>query len=771
MNQCLSMKRSIIDRHELGQGRGRHVTLIMSHRKTHIRPLGKTSTRHPRSVLQRAAGGARWTGVIVAALLLLLAFRPGRLLASSLPEYDEIAPTVAFWKSVYSKYTLNDAIIHDKRHPFIIYQVVKLRPERSGADRRRNRRSIARVKKKYRRILSRLARIGRPVRAEEKRVFALFGAMASRSTFRAAVGDVRFQLGQKDRFARGIVRSGAWLARMKKIFRRQGVPEDLVYLAHVESSFNPRAYSKFGAAGIWQFTRSTGRMYMDVGYVVDERRDPLASSRAAARLLAYNYKMLRNWPLAVTAYNHGLGGMLKAVKKEGGDYCRIYREYRGPGFGFASRNFYSEFLAARKVAKRYRRFFSNLVLDRAENTFEFPLPAYAAITDLVDHFAVELAHLRRLNPALREPVFDGRKYVPRGYRLRLPERVGRMASLAAGMGGDMLHSHQRPSSYHRVRRGDTVSRIARLYGVGTRDLIRANSLNRRGTIYAGQRLRLPGGVADRVVVLSAGAKFAPPIMVAALDLKAPSPGAVKSVVGIDLPLPPGLIPVDGKGDKSAPAAKFLDTIMLAQAHLPPGLEDDPSGWILPRSERFYQAALRRDEFVYPDRLNSVEVEQNLAVIKIVERGGKRFGLIRVAAAETLGHYAQWLGIPTSRLRRVNKLRYGRPIQVNQQLTIPLAKTYETSFVEKRYDFHRELLEDFFASWRIENLRPYRIKSGDSIWVLCSREFDLPFWLIHRFNQDLDPLKMRPRQEIMVPVVVRRDLHYAGLSGGVRAAGI
>jgi hypothetical protein len=83
---------------------------------------------------------------------------------------------------------------------------------------------------------------------------------------------------------------------MKQIFNKFGLPDDLVYLPHVESSFNPKAYSKFGAAGIWQFTRSTGRQYLTVDYAVDERRDPIRASVAAARLLKQNYKKFKKWP-------------------------------------------------------------------------------------------------------------------------------------------------------------------------------------------------------------------------------------------------------------------------------------------------------------------------------------------------------------------------------------------------------------------------------------------------------------------------------------------
>ncbi|MEJ2221529.1 MAG: lytic transglycosylase domain-containing protein [Desulfobacterales bacterium] len=155
--------------------------------------------------------------------------------------------------------------------------------------------------------------------------------------------NLRCQIGQKDPFRQGIIRSGAYLTEMKQIFHDAGLPEDLVYLPHVESSFNPEAYSKFGAAGMWQFTRSTGKSFMTVSYAVDERRDPIISTRAAARLLKRNYKKLRNWPMAITAYNHGVTGMLRAKRRKG-DYETIFKEYRSRIFKFASRNFYSEFL-------------------------------------------------------------------------------------------------------------------------------------------------------------------------------------------------------------------------------------------------------------------------------------------------------------------------------------------------------------------------------------------------------------------------------------------
>ena len=130
--------------------------------------------------------------------------------------------------------------------------------------------------------------------------------------FAEAVDDVRFQLGQSDRFRAGIMRAGTWEAHIAEVLANLGLPAEIAALPHVESSFDPAAYSKVGAAGLWQFMRSTGRRFMRVDNSVDERLDPFRATEAAAQLLSYNYRLLGTWPLAITAYNHGAEGMLRA---------------------------------------------------------------------------------------------------------------------------------------------------------------------------------------------------------------------------------------------------------------------------------------------------------------------------------------------------------------------------------------------------------------------------------------------------------------------------
>src|SRR5204862_3197364 len=124
----------------------------------------------------------------------------------------------------------------------------------------------------------------------------------------------------------------------------------------VESSFE-NVKSKAGAVGVWQFMRGTGRQYLKIANNVDERLDPTKAATAAARMLRDNYDALGDWPIAITAYNHGRAGMMRAKDQYGSSLVTIINDYNGPVFGYASMNFYTEFLAAVEVYKNYPQFF------------------------------------------------------------------------------------------------------------------------------------------------------------------------------------------------------------------------------------------------------------------------------------------------------------------------------------------------------------------------------------------------------------------------------
>jgi membrane-bound lytic murein transglycosylase D len=348
------------------------------------------------------------------------------------PTYPCLEPNVSFWIDTYTKYPTTSGIIHDAMDLSIVYGVIDLLPPDTAGAPKTNQNRIRVAKEKYRKILQDLVESVEPVDAETTRIADFFGPNASPQAFREAANNIRCQVGQRDRFEKGLIRSGAYLQRIKAIFRSHGLPEDLCFLPHVESSFDYTACSKAGAAGMWQFTRATGKKFLTVNRFLDERRDPLRATEAAAKLLMSNYELLRDWPMAITAYNHGVAGMLRA-KKEMGTYEAVFENFEGRRFGFASRNFYSEFLAARHVAENYEDYFNDVRLRESLEAREVLTKGQSSVAELSRHYEVDLETLRALNPALGKPVLKGQRHVPKGYRLRLPadpEKAIRVSSAA-----------------------------------------------------------------------------------------------------------------------------------------------------------------------------------------------------------------------------------------------------------------------------------------------------------------------------------------------------
>lgn len=403
------------------------------------------------------------------------------------PEYNIISTNVAFWEKVYSTYSVNTSVIHDQYYLNRVYATVTLLEDGFPNARKHNRQKIKQIKDHIRSILLKLANNPHPQSREEKRIAALFPASAKSSTYRQAAENIRAQTGLKEMFIEGVVRSGAYMNEVKKIFREFGLPEELAYLPHVESSFNPKAFSKFGAAGMWQFTHSTGKEFLTINYIIDERRDPLISARAAAKFLKRNYQQLGTWPLALTAYNYGPAGMKRALKQEG-SYEKIFRNYKKGHFKFASRNFYSEFLAAVKAAQKLEN--SGLVVEKPFRAVTVKLPAYTRADKLCDYLGINTELLRKYNPALRDPVFKGTKYIPKGYVLKLPYRFNNSRMLTAAP-PSIFSSQQKRSKFYQVRSGDSAGAIARAHKVSLQELIRANNLNSKAVIRVGQNLRIP----------------------------------------------------------------------------------------------------------------------------------------------------------------------------------------------------------------------------------------------------------------------------------------
>jgi membrane-bound lytic murein transglycosylase D len=661
---------------------------------------------------------------LIVAAITVLSLTSFSLAAEPFPHYDAIQPNVSFWIKAYSKYTTQQAVVHDSRNLDIIYDVIDLKPNDAPGAHKINRRRMKMARAKYQKILEYLAAHPATKKRAPARVAELFGPDASARTFQLAARQVRCQIGQSDRFLAGLIRSGAFIERIQEIFVANGLPVELAYLPHVESSFNYQAYSKFGAAGIWQFTRSTGKRYMQVGYVLDERRDPLRATDAAVALLKDNYQKLGSWPLAITAYNHGASGMARAKQKYG-NYPAIFNHYRSRTFRFASRNFYSEFLAAVEVASHYKSYFGDLALDRPAPTRTIKLTAYADFDDLCRHYGVSAEIAKSLNPSLRSPVFNGQKYVPEGYTFRLPAGLEMASAQPSPLPSAFYKNQQKPSRFYTVQRGDTAGRIARANNVKLSDLILANNLGHRAAIYPRQTLRIPVPGA-----------FAPP------TTNPPPENPVPELLAdADASKPEKLESVDSapaEPKKSYPEPVMASVIPTALPKAPPPATPDD---LLPTDAQVPSAEV---------------VAIDVGFLSVYPHPKRPTGTIQVEVEETLGHFGEWAAVRTQEIRRLNHLPFGRKLRLHQKVKIPLRKASAQAFEEQRYEYHKRLQEDFFAVYRITEMRAYHVQRGDNLWTLCLNKFDIPMWLLKNCNPEIDFAALSIQQKLMVPIIEKQS---------------
>jgi membrane-bound lytic murein transglycosylase D len=329
---------------------------------------------------------------IVLFLLTLAGFEGGFAAEPAVSALAGLEPAVEFWKRIFTRYGSGEVVFFDPLDHGKIYNILRV-PESAEA----------------RAIIDR----------ERARIVAEYD-------LNEEDGRMRSQRGAKEHFIAGLKISGRYMSRMQKIFREEGLPAELAYLPLVESSFNVHARSSAGAVGMWQFMPDTGKKFLRITEGLDERRDPLVSTRAAARLLKENRALLGNWPLAITAYNHGTEGIFRAIETVGStDLVEIIRRYQSPTFGFASKNFYAEFLAAVAIARNSDAYFPFLRPYQPLTLHEIEIKRPVAVQSLLKPAAISPRDFFTWNPALSPTA----KLFPVGYRVKLPaQKVDRFAA-------------------------------------------------------------------------------------------------------------------------------------------------------------------------------------------------------------------------------------------------------------------------------------------------------------------------------------------------------
>lgn len=302
---------------------------------------------------------------------------------SPFPVPAGLEEAVTFWKQVFTRYGADQIVLFDPMDFSKVYSVVRA-PD---------------------------SEVGRAlVDKERAKIVAEYDLVDDENR-------IRSQRGAREHFLEGLKISGRYLGQMQRIFREEGLPPELAYLPLVESSFNVRARSSVGAVGMWQFMPDTGKKFLRIDAAVDERRDPMASTKAAARLLKENFRIFGNWPLAITAYNHGTEGILRGIKTlESDDLGDLIRGYQSPTFGFASKNFYAEFLAVVEIGTNSEQYFPFLRAHRPVTLHEVQVKGPAALQAVLSPAAISQRDFFEWNPALETTA----KTIPVGYRVKLP---------------------------------------------------------------------------------------------------------------------------------------------------------------------------------------------------------------------------------------------------------------------------------------------------------------------------------------------------------------
>lgn len=719
------------------------------------------------------------------------------------PRPPELEPAINFWVRVYTEVDTQSGFLHDSQNLGVIYTSLPL-----------DRRAIEARRTSIQEALRVLATGKRDQLSESQaEVLASWPPNVSNQTLRTAASNVRWQLGQSDRFLGGLQRSGAYRQHINDVLREKGLPIELGVLPHVESSFNPGAYSSAAAAGMWQFTRATGQRFMRIDHIVDERMDPYSATNAAMSLLEYNYSVLGSWPLALTAYNHGAAGIARAVRDtKTSNIEEIIANYKGRRFGFASRNFYPQFLAVLQVENDARRYFGDVRLNAAPEFREVEVDAFVDAEVFASSVGISLEQLKDDNRALRPVVWEGGKRIPKGFIVKVREEVAPEGNLMAMIASDFKFDVQTPDIAYVVERGDSLSVIASRFNTSVARLSSLNQLASRHRIQIGQRLLLPQDNAtasqlavaasapaassdgayvvrrgDTVSLIAARYGVTEQALLGVNGIQDPHriypgqqitlPGFESNVAaGIAIaanlsPSPPVQVQFSDQSEAEVIEVAILvdepivqikeqpEPVITETPQLTLNVEPLPPAAVLPDNQEL-------DAPVTDEEGSAIALDPALDITESNEQLSEALSAdpsdytvasnntVEIQASETLGHFADWLDLRAWDIRRLNNMAFRAPVIIGKRLRLDFSKVNIAEFELKRRGFHSRLQQEFFSNYRIQNVEQYQVKRNDNVGNIARNRYSTPVWLLRQYNPGLDFNRIQIGQEIIFPLVER-----------------
>ncbi|GAB4378933.1 MAG: hypothetical protein Kow0042_27860 [Calditrichia bacterium] len=575
------------------------------------------------------------------------------------PYQEELRKDIDFWVDIFTRYNKNQAMIHDSEILSLQYKVITFDSTVSPSAREKH---IQLTKDQIKASLLKLAEKAekvQPLTPYEKYLLHLIGDTLNPAFLRELAGRIRAQQGMRDQFIEGIRRSFQYIPYIQKVFLEHQLPDELAYLPHIESSFNPRARSYVGAAGMWQFIRSTGRYYMKINRIVDQRYDPFVSTRAAARVLKHNYEQTGDWGLAMTAYNFGLSGIKRAIARHGVDYLKVRETFRHRKFRFASRNFYPEFLAVVQIMRQIDYYFPELNGMDSTRTIPVQLKKPVNLNQLADELNIPHTVFKKHNHFYKKPAWSQHTRIPAGYWVHIPA------------GYEWAHIES--------LKGNTVVE---------------KSPSRQQ------------GLADKGETPS-------PLDENRLQLK-------------EIP------------DYSLLSDRFTQSLQRYKPFV--GEEENPP---------------RTPVLLTGEEVSASPVGENLSVKELQANLRRKLAVkgnsIEVFANETLGHYADWLKVPISRLMKMNGLYRSQRIYQGREVRLDFSRVSAEAFEEKRFRYHQQLLEAMFNNQKLLRVVEHKIDSGESVWHIAQNVYGITLDLIQYFNFEHNINKLYPGDVLRIPL--------------------
>ena len=670
-------------------------------------------------------------------LLLSAWFLPGALAqeidSELFPRPVELEPAIDFWTKVYTEIDTDHGYLHDSEDLSVIY-----------AQLNRDNREIETFREKIKDDLLILASGERANLTENQEdILELWPDNVTRSRLERAANKVRWQLGQSNAFLEGLERSGAYRDHIDQVLLEKNMPPQLALLPHVESSFNPNAYSHANAAGMWQFTRPTGQRFMRIDNIIDERMDPYISAEAAMDLLEYNFQVLDSWPLALTAYNHGVGGMSRAVREtETSSIEKIIANYKGPRFGFVGRNFYPQFLAVNDIERNIDQYFESVDYAVPPNFTEVRLDSYVDSQGIEESLGIAVSQLREDNPSLRSVVWQGLKRIPRGYRVKVrTDQLPANTNFLAEIDNIYKHSTQLPDAYYEVQRGETLQTIASKFGTTPRQIASLNEIRNLDEIQAGQRISIPQAVRssnDTLQIISARDNQRRANERNILETTEPPYDPEKNLAIRDtLPIETETLDENPTGPpmvtESAPDSNVNTNAAIAVEQMP-----------------------QTPEILIEPEASYVNLEpDSLASFLDTDPSDYSVGMdntIMVQASESIGQLANWLEIPTWDIRRLNNMTFRDQLIIGKKIQLLFEQVSQSVFENRRREFHLSLQADFFANYRIRGAEEYEIRRTDNINRLALNRYSTPLWLVRQYNPGINFSSVYVGQRVVFPLL-------------------